>query len=351
MKNPVTGILSWAHRIQVMIPIPPNKAVSQSVPESGRLSHYLLSNFLNYKRYPPAQSHKHQPAIRICRRRATQQLHHRLSAAAHAADNNAVVAIGVFVRRIRITGNFTFHQPHRLARVRLAAAKTKFKNMLKVSIIRQSENPWASPCPAWLRMSGLVTGAPAWQQGLEHRLPGSLPRPAAPSFFRHLIRKVCFFDGRPGVGPPSNLNRPGRRFGGGTYHLPNPFEFLRNVFQTLKTIRRGIPFANAYVGDILVAGTTSEVYMEHLETVFDHVQQFNVVFSPFQLTPGIGLTEMAAEQRRVGPPCDEDVPGLQFQKLPLAILAPFSVTPPPPLCPTIPSPRGFLPAQPLPTCE
>nr|VZI22741.1 unnamed protein product [Spirometra erinaceieuropaei] len=36
-----------------------------------------------------------------------------------------------------------------------------------------------------------------------------------------------------------------------------------------------------------------------------------------QLSPGIDLVEMAAEQRRVGPPCDEDVSGLQLQDLPL----------------------------------
>nr|VZI47770.1 unnamed protein product [Spirometra erinaceieuropaei] len=36
-----------------------------------------------------------------------------------------------------------------------------------------------------------------------------------------------------------------------------------------------------------------------------------------QLSPGIDLAEMAAEQRRVGPPCDEDVSGLQLQELPL----------------------------------
>nr|VZI17555.1 unnamed protein product [Spirometra erinaceieuropaei] len=36
-----------------------------------------------------------------------------------------------------------------------------------------------------------------------------------------------------------------------------------------------------------------------------------------QLSPGINLAEMAAEQRRVGPPCDEDVSGLQLQELPL----------------------------------
>nr|VZI26829.1 unnamed protein product [Spirometra erinaceieuropaei] len=36
-----------------------------------------------------------------------------------------------------------------------------------------------------------------------------------------------------------------------------------------------------------------------------------------QLSPGIDLTEMAGEQRPVGPPCDEDVSGLQLQELPL----------------------------------
>ncbi|BHF78866.1 hypothetical protein SprV_0602198300 [Sparganum proliferum] len=36
-----------------------------------------------------------------------------------------------------------------------------------------------------------------------------------------------------------------------------------------------------------------------------------------QLSPGIDIAEMAAEQRRVGSPCDEDVSGVQLQELPL----------------------------------
>ncbi|BHF80325.1 hypothetical protein SprV_0702345000 [Sparganum proliferum] len=36
-----------------------------------------------------------------------------------------------------------------------------------------------------------------------------------------------------------------------------------------------------------------------------------------QFSPGIDLAEMAAEQRRLGSPCDEDVSGLQLQELPL----------------------------------
>ncbi|BHF78845.1 hypothetical protein SprV_0602196100 [Sparganum proliferum] len=36
-----------------------------------------------------------------------------------------------------------------------------------------------------------------------------------------------------------------------------------------------------------------------------------------QLSPEVDLAEMAAEQRRVGSPCDEDVSGLQLQELPL----------------------------------
>nr|VZI16986.1 unnamed protein product [Spirometra erinaceieuropaei] len=37
----------------------------------------------------------------------------------------------------------------------------------------------------------------------------------------------------------------------------------------------------------------------------------------FRLSPEIDLTEMAAEQRRVGSPCDKDVSGLHLRELPL----------------------------------
>nr|VZI08247.1 unnamed protein product [Spirometra erinaceieuropaei] len=52
--------------------------------------------------------------------------------------------------------------------------------------------------------------------------------------------------------------------------------------------------------------------------------------STVALSPGIDLAEMAAEQRRVGPPCDEDVSGLQLQELPLTTgTAPSYATYPP----------------------
>nr|VZI46645.1 unnamed protein product [Spirometra erinaceieuropaei] len=62
----------------------------------------------------------------------------------------------------------------------------------------------------------------------------------------------------------------------------------------------------------------------------------------FQLLPGIDLTEMAAEQRCVGSPCDEDLSGLQLQQLPLitdsgTILCDVSTPSHRPLVP--PSPR------------
>ncbi|BHF60511.1 hypothetical protein SprV_0100347600 [Sparganum proliferum] len=50
-----------------------------------------------------------------------------------------------FVHHIRTTGPHVFSRPRRLAHARLAAAKAEFEHMLQMSIIPQSESPWASP--------------------------------------------------------------------------------------------------------------------------------------------------------------------------------------------------------------
>ncbi|BHF70133.1 hypothetical protein SprV_0301318300 [Sparganum proliferum] len=62
---------------------------------------------------------------------------------------------------------------------------------------------------------------------------------------------------------------------------------------------------------------TSDI--RHIDRSLNEVADalFRPSIAHFQLSPGIDLAEMAAEQRRVGSPCDEDVSGLEHQELPL----------------------------------
>ncbi|BHF74056.1 hypothetical protein SprV_0401714000 [Sparganum proliferum] len=55
--------------------------------------------------------------------------------------------------------------------------------------------------------------------------------------------------------------------------------------------------------------------LDYRNEVADALPRTSIVH--LQLPPGIDLAEMAAEQRRVGSPSDEDVSGLQLQELPL----------------------------------
>ncbi|BHF64059.1 hypothetical protein SprV_0200705700 [Sparganum proliferum] len=140
------------------------------------------------------------------------------------------------------------------------------------------------------------------------------------------------------------------------------FEFIRMPFslryadQTFQRfidhVLRGLPFVYAYIDDLLVASRNEGEHKEHLALVFDRLDKFGVVINPskcmlcvclrssssaiistrknevadmlsrpslssLQLSHGIDLCAMAAEQQRVGCPGDESVSGLQLKDVPL----------------------------------
>nr|VZI14111.1 unnamed protein product [Spirometra erinaceieuropaei] len=70
---------------------------------------------------------------------------------------------------------------------------------------------------------------------------------------------------------------------------------LRNASQTFQRfvdrVLRGLPFAYAYIDDLLVASSTTEEHMEHLTTVFDRLQQLGVVLNPSKCVFGVPSLE------------------------------------------------------------
>ncbi|BHF62295.1 hypothetical protein SprV_0200527700 [Sparganum proliferum] len=100
----------------------------------------------------------------------------------------------------------------------------------------------------------------------------------------------------------------GREFTIFTDHKPLTFALRSHTDKLNPREIRQLDYISQFTSDIRhIDGSRNEVADALSRPSIAHLQ----------LSPGIDLAEMAAEQRRVGPPCDEDVSGLQLQELPL----------------------------------
>nr|VZI11278.1 unnamed protein product [Spirometra erinaceieuropaei] len=100
----------------------------------------------------------------------------------------------------------------------------------------------------------------------------------------------------------------GRDFTVFTDHKPLTFALRSHTDKLNRREIRQLDYISQFTSDIRhIDGSRNEVADALSRPSIAHLQ----------LSPGIDLAEMVAEQRRVGPPCDEDVSGLQLQELPL----------------------------------
>nr|VZI09155.1 unnamed protein product [Spirometra erinaceieuropaei] len=100
----------------------------------------------------------------------------------------------------------------------------------------------------------------------------------------------------------------GRDFTVFTDHKPLTFALRSHTDKLNPREIRQLDYISQFTSDIgHIDGSRNEVADALFRPSIAHLH----------LSPGIDLAEMAAEQRPVGPPCDEDVSGLQLQELPL----------------------------------
>nr|VZI04584.1 unnamed protein product [Spirometra erinaceieuropaei] len=111
----------------------------------------------------------------------------------------------------------------------------------------------------------------------------------------------------------------GRDFTVFTDHKPLTFALRSHTDKLNPREIRQLDYISQFTSDIRhIDGSRNEVADALSRPSIAHLQ----------LSPGIDLAEMAAEQRRVGPPCDEDVSGLHLQELPLTTALFYATYPP-----------------------
>nr|VZI34092.1 unnamed protein product [Spirometra erinaceieuropaei] len=180
------------------------------------------------------------------------------------------------------------YRPHRLASARLVTTKAQFVHMLQMSIIRQSESPWASPLHL---VPKAVAGGrrPCSDSRARNNVTVSdnYPVPHLKDFADALLDKSVFskmdlvraFLRIPTASEDVSKTAITTPFG---LFLRMPVG-LRNASQTFQMsvdkVHRGLPFAYAYIDDFLVASSITEEYMEHLAMVSDRLRQVDVVLN------------------------------------------------------------------------